>query len=137
VQRFDERVEHDGREAHRELVQDQQSRLGHEPSADRAHLLLAAAHAARGLPLPLLEDGKQRVDPREVPPDAVGVATPVRAQDQVLAHGHVRKEPPPFGHLGDSERDDRLGRTAGDVVAVEEDVSADRPDDATHGVEQR
>src|SRR4030095_15482161 len=56
---------HDGRQAHRGLVQEQELGTAHEGARDGQHLLLPATHGAGELAAALLQDWKVLVDHRQ------------------------------------------------------------------------
>ncbi len=111
--RFDDRedvLHHERGEPHRRLVEHHEAGAGHERPADGEHLLLAARERAGELPLPLLEDGEERVHALEVarPPRARRPRRDlhVRAEEEVLPHRHRREDLPPLGHERAAEGDD-------------------------------
>ena len=65
AQELDELLDDERRQAERELVDRERARLGHQRSADRDHLLLAAGRAARGAVAELVELREEGVDPLE------------------------------------------------------------------------
>ena len=110
-------------EAEAELVEEQQPGLAGERAGDGEHLLLPARQQP-GAPRP---DVRER---REVPVRDLGVEalSPV-AEPEVLGHGQAEEEPATFRHVGDPEAGAAARRTAGEVVAVEQDAPAHRVDD--------
>ena len=69
------------RQALGRLVEDQEPGVGHQGTADRQHLLLAARELAAHVALALAQAREQGVDALEVPGPAVGCG----GGDQVLA----------------------------------------------------
>src|SRR5262249_57853402 len=117
------------------LVEEQQARAGHERTAEREHLLLAAAQRAAELAATLAQPGKVRVDALEALRDPRVLSDQVRADPEVFLYGQLGKDPPSFLHLADSEAADRLGRHRVDRRAFEADrprrrakEAGDRPD---------
>ena len=72
-------ADHLRRQPERGLVEQQQLRAGHQPAADREHLLLAAGQQPGALVAPVGQDGEQVVDPLRRPwPWRPGRASPAR-----------------------------------------------------------
>src|SRR5262249_51422382 len=121
----------------RRLVENEQLRLGHQPAADRKHLLLAARQRARKLSQPLCEARKDRPDALEVS-GAPCPSAPEAAELEILAHREVGKNAPPFRHLDKAEFDHAHWACADNVLAVEPQVAgALRNDPRQHVVERR
>src|SRR5215467_984228 len=108
------------REAERWLVEDEQFRLGHQPAADRQHLLLAARERAGALRPPLGEPRKDRKYPLAValPPYA---APPVAAEIEIFLDRQVGKDTAPLGHVDEPARNDRRWLLALDGAICEAD----------------
>src|SRR6185295_6355928 len=85
-------LDEDRREAERGLVEQQQSRLGHERPPDRKHLLLAAGQRPALLGDPLAETGEERQDAVDVGLDRLEIAGE-RAHLQVLEDGQPGEDP--------------------------------------------
>src|SRR5690348_15272216 len=113
-------VNQDRGDPERRLVEHQQLRPGHQRTADREHLLLAAGHRAGHLALTFLEPGEKVVDAIKVLGD-FRAASPVSAQVKVLPHGHSREAVAPLGGERDAPDDDLVRRYAGDVLPGEHD----------------
>jgi hypothetical protein len=113
------------------------SSTGHEPAADRDHLLLAARQRPRELPLPLAEPREDREDALEplalVRPRALRVA----AEQQVVPHRHLGEELAPLRHLHDPALDDLHRRAAPERRAVERHRAGARPQDAGDRLQRR
>jgi hypothetical protein len=58
LERSEQLIDEDRRQAQRRLVDNQNLRIGHQPAGDRKHLLLAARERAGLLPPALLEARK-------------------------------------------------------------------------------
>ena len=86
------------RQAERRLVEQKQTRMRHQRPADAHHLLLAAAHGADNLLLALGQARKQRQDLAETCRLVLACAPGVGAQQQVLAHIELGKNPAVLRH---------------------------------------
>src|SRR5690606_35856034 len=108
---------HDHRcQAQRQLVDEQQVRVGQQRPADGDRLLLAAGQLGRVLPPPVRHPREQLVHGLQRPgagPPAVG------AGEQVLLDGERAEQPPPLRHQRDARRDPPVRGEAGDVAAGE------------------
>ena len=92
--RLVEPLDHDGGQAQRDLVDEEEPRVAHEPPADGERLLLAAREVRPRL-VATLEQGEELVHARQGPapwPAAVG------ADEKVLLDGEAGEDAPPFGH---------------------------------------
>ena len=106
----------DRRQAERQLVAQEETRIGHQRTADRRHLLLAAREQGRRRRAPLAEHREQFVDARESPgpgPAAIG------AELQVLLDGQAWKEPPSFGNHGNALTNHGMRGQRADRTAIE------------------
>src|SRR3954471_12881534 len=130
-------LDDNGCEAERRLVEHEQGRLAHQAPPDGAHLLLAAGEGPAQLPLSLLQPGEEREDPLEVRVPPLARAARVRAELEVVAHAHLRKERPPFRDVPDSHLDDAPGGGAEDRLAVELDDAFPRPGEPRDGAQGR
>ena len=54
------------------------------------------------------------------------VVVHLRAHLQIFQHGHTRKNTPSFGGLGDTHPRDFMGRFAGDLLAIKNDLTFTR-----------
>src|SRR5438093_2191212 len=106
-----ERLDDDRRQPERDLVHEQQTRIGHEAAADREHLLLAAREVRARLIASRGQRGEESVDALERPRPA---ALAIGADLKIFLHRQARKDPPPFGHEHDALLDERVGRLATD-----------------------
>src|SRR5258707_2182829 len=116
--------DHEGGQAERGLVEQEQGGAGHERPGDRQHLLLAPRERARLLSAPLGED-------REVPVDLLVVLTEARllpsgvgAEPQILLDGQIHERAAPLGGVRDPEAHDVLGGLAVDSLAIEAHLTA-------------
>src|SRR3954469_22741060 len=128
-------LDDDGCEAERRLVEHEQGRLAHQPPPDGAHLLLAAREGPAQLPLSLLQPGEQREDPFEVRVPPLARAARVRAELEIVAHAHLRKERPPFRDVADSHLDDAPGGGSEDRLPVELDDALPRLREPRNGAQ--
>jgi hypothetical protein len=94
---------------------------GHQPAADRHHLLLAAREIAGGALAPLAQRWEEVHHAVVGAPGRRGVAGSDGAGAQVLIYSQLGKEPPPFEHLGDAETVDARGVEAINALAIEGD----------------
>ena len=104
---------HDERsQAHRELVEQEDARIGDEGPRDGEHLLLAAGEGARHLTAPLLQPGEGLEGPLL---DRLRVeTTPVGPDAQVLADREVGEDPPALGDRAETRPGQLLGRGLAD-----------------------
>ena len=119
-------LDEDRGQPHRRLVEQQERRMRHQRTADRAHLLLAARHRPGLLRLPLGQAREQMEDALEILLQPALVLALERAHLEVLEHGHPREQLPPLGRLGDAAGDDVVRGVVGDVLAAEPDLAAAR-----------
>ena len=113
-----EALDHEGREPERDLVHQQEARVGHEPAADGQHLLLAPREVRARLAAALGQHREQLVDSREGPaarPAAVG------ADQQVLLDAQAGEDPAPLGHQHDAAVHQLVRGRPADRRAVEVD----------------
>jgi hypothetical protein len=113
------------REAERGLVEDEEFWFCHQAAADRKHLLLASRERTGALGLAL---GEARKDCKHAVAigTAMGRATPIAAEIQVVAHRQVGKNSPTLGHVNESAGDDDGGTLSFDRIAVETDRACAR-----------
>ena len=114
---------HDGRQAQGDLVEQQQSRVGHQRATDGGGLLLTAREVRADAVAPV---GEQREGvehrgevPRTGPPA-------VRAHLQVLLHGERPEDAAPLRDQGDAERDASVVGDLRHVLAVEQHLPRGR-----------
>ena len=119
-----------GRETQRRLVEENESRAGHERAADREHLLLAAREGARGLTPPLGEDRKVGAHALEVTHDLRAVSSHVRPHREVLFDREVRKDASPLRTVGDAGLEHIGGLEAADHAVLEKDAPRGRAEEA-------
>ena len=134
VERREDLGDDQRREPERGLVEQQQLRLGHERPGDGQHLLLAAAERLGRLVGALLQHGEQRAHALQPALDdgAPLPAGAVRAQLEVVAHGHGAEEQAALGHEREPVAHQALGpRRAhlGAVVADRARAQRHEPDD--------
>ena len=106
----------DRRQSERQLVAQQQPRIGHQAAADRRHLLLPARQRRRGQVAQFMQARKQLVDALEIPrPGALAVG----AEQKILLDRKARKQPASFRHHCDAQPHDLVRRLAPDRLTVE------------------
>ncbi|MDP1794426.1 MAG: hypothetical protein Q8K63_09855, partial [Acidimicrobiales bacterium] len=134
-----EQLADDGRsQAGRQLVDHQQTRLGHERSAEGEHLLLAARQVARHLALASLEDREQRLHLGLGLFDAVlVVADEPAGEAQVLVDRQGREHSLAAGHERDAAMRGHIGRHRRDVLPGEVHRTRRGLDQAADALEQR
>ncbi len=123
-------LDHDRRQAHARLVEEQQARAAHQRSSNRQHLLLAARQRAALLPRAVAQDGKQPMHAIEIARDGHRVAAAVRAHLQVLAHGQAREDATTLGHVRQPARHHLVRGQRADVAALELEQRAATAQDA-------
>jgi hypothetical protein len=110
----DQAADHDGRQAQRELVDQQVARLRDQRLGQHDHLLLAAGQRPGQRGQPLGELGEQLEDP-----GPAGLRLLARegiaGHPQVVLDGQVREQPAAFGDDRDARLPDPLGAPAGEV----------------------
>jgi len=133
----EDRLDQERRETERGLVEQQQPRPAHEGPADGEHLLLAARHRPG-----LLADAFAQ--PRERVEHVLGIGGDLAfgraregAQFQVLAHGHAREHAPALRRVTDAQAHDRMRSAAAQILAVKEDASRGRADEAADRAQRR
>src|SRR5215213_10445744 len=123
VDSFEDRVDHEWREAERRLVKQQQSWIRHERASDREHLLLTTGERAGFLRLALFETRKHLESALHVGSDAALVLVQVRTHLKVLAHGKIREDAATFWRHRDAARDEFVRRLAADVFFFKSDLA--------------
>src|SRR3990172_1525814 len=93
------------RQAQERLVDQQQARTRHEAARDGQHLLLATAQCPRPLPPPLPQHREQPLHALQLRGARRAGAGDEAAQQEVVEHGHQRKDPPPLQHMRDAAVD--------------------------------
>src|SRR5579885_1822121 len=104
----------DRREPDRGLVDEEDARRGHQRAGEREHLLLTAAHAARELAAPLLQDREELVAGGEIALQLIAGGAAVGAEVEILLHRELREKAATLRHERDAELDDFLGRLVGE-----------------------
>src|SRR5207248_6722376 len=104
-----------GGKARRGLVQQEELRLGHEGAADRAHLLLAAGHAAGQLLPAFGQPREELIDDREPLAELRTGRRREAAHLEVVLDGHARKEATALRHVRDPELDDPVRWSPGEI----------------------
>src|SRR5262245_44987462 len=89
----DDAAHQNRREPDRRLVDQEDGRRCHERPADREHLLLATAHAARELSPSLVENREGLEAEREVLSDIAACGASKRAEHQILLDRQLREQP--------------------------------------------
>ncbi|KAG0775612.1 hypothetical protein G6F22_013171 [Rhizopus arrhizus] len=136
----DKRVEHlfdqQGRQAQAGLIDQQQARAAHQRASNGQHLAVPAGHGARQLLAPLLQAGKQGVDPLQAFAVDALVAHRVSPQPQVLLHRLAREHACTSRDHRDTLRHQLVGRRARDLAPFEDDapfLRFDRSDGGQQG----
>ena len=111
----EDRLHHLRRQAERRLVEEQHLRLRHQRARDGQHLLLAAGERSGVLLDALLQHREEREDPLVLRLLDLVLAQ-VGAELEVVAHGEVREDAAPLGHVRDAHRRDHVRLHAGDVL---------------------
>ena len=112
------------REAERDLVEQQQARVGYQRAPDRGRLLLASGQR-RGALVAQPREHREGLDHGLDRPAAGPFA--LRGDPQVLLDRERREEPPTLGDQRDPHLHAAVGGDAGDVGAVEADRARARP----------
>ena len=127
-------IDGERRQAERDLVEQQQLRIGHQRAADRGRLLLAAGQGAGQASAARLEIGK-RLHHRV---DVHAPGAPRRAREQqILLDRQAREQPAALRHQRDAQRRARVRGSAADVVALEQDAPPARRMRAGDRAQQR
>src|SRR3989441_11336194 len=124
------------REPERWLVEQQESRHGHQRPTDGDHLLLPAGERAGELSPALAQGRKGRVDPLEAPAAQPPRWRRVAADLQVLLDGHGRKEAAAFGDERDAVAAEVVRRYRRQIATVEADGSGPDRQEAGDRVDQ-
>ena len=109
-------LDHLGRQAHRQLVDEQDRRVHRQGAGHREHLLLTAGELARQLGAAL---GEARELLEGLLQDVRVAGTGEAGHLEVLGDGEVREDAPPLGDHAQPAADQALGRDAGDRMAVD------------------
>src|SRR5262249_34122967 len=104
---------------------------------DGEHLLLSAGKRSPALSLALLQHGKKRTNPLEIPLEAVRIVGDESAHLEVFENRQPRKDAPPLRRLRDAQLRNLVRRQLRDVFALEQDAAIDRPWPAEDGHHQR
>src|SRR6266478_2700518 len=115
---------HQGGQAERRLVEQEQAGARHERPRDRQHLLLAPRERARLLPAALGEDREIPVDLLVVLAEARLLPPRVGSEAEVLLDAQVHERAATLRGVGDAEAHDVLGGLAVDPLAVEAHLAA-------------
>lgn len=107
-----------------DLVEDQQSRRGHQRATDGQHLLLAARQGAGQLCNTLTQNREQGEHLVHLARRVASGARRIRAHFEVLADGQTREQSPPFLAVRDAEFDALVRGKSADVLAGEQDPAA-------------
>ena len=129
---------HDERgQPHGGLVQEEQLRLGHHRPGDGQHLLLPPAERPGELFLPVLQNGKQRVNLLQGLLDLFSIfAARVSPQAQVLVYRELGKELAAFRAERKPKPHDLVRRHALNRPALEIDFPLERLEHARDGTEE-
>jgi hypothetical protein len=128
-------LDHQRREAHGGLVEQQQAGPRQQRAADGDHLLLAAGQGAGHLLQALLDPRQHAEDALHVGLDGFVVAPAVGAHAQVLLDRQAGEDAAPFRHQGQALAQALVGRQLVDALAVVEQLAAGRAQGAGDGVE--
>src|ERR1035437_837747 len=121
-------------QAERDLVEQQETRIGHQGAADRGGLLLAPGERGGPRGAERSEQGKSF----ENGVDAPGALACVPSGDeQVLLNGQPREQPPALGHETDTHPGAPVCRDPRDIVLVEEDPPTVGSMGSADGAQQR
>jgi hypothetical protein len=102
-ERVEQGIDHHRGEPERQLIHEQEPRVGHQAAAERTRLLLAARQRA-GRPLHERREEREEVeDPLEPLRHRVAGRRP--GDLEVLAHGQCREQPPSLEHEADAGLD--------------------------------
>ena len=128
-------LDDDRRQPHRQLVEQEQRRVGREPARHREHLLLAARQRARELRCAVRRGaGSARTrSPRSSRSDRPGE----RRHAEVLADGQVREDALAFGDEAEAGARELVGRGAVDAPAGDEQVAGGRRHQAARDLQRR
>ena len=118
-------VDDDGRQAERQLVEQDQLRRRHERPADRDHLLLAAGHLRDRLLASIGEPREQAVDILQRVAQHRPAAWQERAAHQIFLHRHAGEQAAAFRHQSHAQADNLFGRQRIDAPALELDAAGD------------
>ena len=122
-QDFDQRVDEDGRETERHLVDQQHLRPCHERPPDGDLLLLAAGQPSREICVALAQPRQQCQDPLEVGVD-LPVGAQVCAHAEVVFDGERGEEPAALRHLHDACAHDAVRFEPGEFHVAETRAAA-------------
>ena len=123
-------------QAQRRFIQQQQTGLAHQRTANGQHLLLAAGHGARALRRTFLQTRKEL----EHMLNAIGNLVLVQKETahlQVFRHRQVLEDAAAFRRDGNAAAHDVVGGHLGDVLALEHNAAAAGTRVAAHGHQQR
>ena len=116
-------VDDDRCEAHRDLIEDQNRRVRHQPSGERQHLLLAARHRASRL---IASFCKAREQLERLIFDAGRRGPAVARHQQILGHRQVGKDAAPFRDGAHTNPSQRVGGCAVDAPTGQQIVTRRR-----------
>ena len=88
-------LDNDRRQTQGRFIQQQQTRLAHQCTTNRQHLLFTAGHGARTLDTTLMQTREQRVNPLNALLKLVALGEKT-AHRQVLFYRHTGKDATPF-----------------------------------------
>ena len=114
--RRDQPLDHDRREAERQLVDDHEPRLGHERLREHDHLLLAARQRAGGVAQALLELGEQ-LERARAPGRGLLARQRIRRDPDVVLDGQLAEQPAAFRDDREPGLPDPLGPAARELAA--------------------
>jgi hypothetical protein len=89
-------------------------------------LLFATAKTACALPPLRLQDGEALLEALAGQAESAS-SLQIPSKAYVVARGHVREEPPPFGHVRDPQTHDLIGPQPVDTPPFEYDLASSRP----------
>src|SRR5579884_738027 len=112
-------LDHQRRQAQRGLVDHQDARLAHQPTAERRPSSLAAAKTAGELLAAIGQAGEQSKDALGPLMALCPGFGPVGPEEEVFEHGHLRERQIALGDVHRSGGDDRLRGKMGQVHTIE------------------
>ena len=124
-------------QAHGRFVQQQHLRPGHQCTANRQHLLLAARERPSNLLAALLQAWQPLEYGFIILVDAALIIPDIGAHLQVLLHRHPRKDPAPFRNLRQSETDDFMRVRCPQVLTAKGNLSRFCLDQPADGMQCR
>ena len=126
----------DGRKTERQLVDEDEARVGDERLCEHDHLLLAAGEQPAGDLPALLELGEQLERLRD-PALRIALGERVGRHAEVVLDGEPGEQAPAFGDDRDAGATHLLGPPAREVVVAQQDAAAGDPEHPADGEHER